>query len=272
MGQTVNDMADPGGFWHKNENKQPDMPPQPDYVGAARTQAGGSIGTAVANALMGQNNVISPVGTQTWNQVGNSTINVPGLGDINIPRFQQNIQLSPEQQQLYEGQTALQGGLLQDFSTNRNNPVNLQDQAYAAQTARLDPQWEQREQAQKTQLANQGLAPGGEAYTNAMRDFNAARNDAYTQARMAAIQTIPTEIALRDVPLNELNALRTGSPVSMPQFQQGVPGSAQGPQTLNALGQQSSWEQAMYNAQVQQANQRQQGLMGLGGAALMAFL
>ena len=275
-------VGDPGGFFYSNpdssKNKRPD---QPDYQGAARTQAGGSIGTAIANSMMGQNNVNSPLGSQTWNQIGTNTISIPGIGDVGIPRFQQDIKLSPEQQALYGGQTALQGGLLGQTAQNLsqpigNSPQDIADKAYGAMTSRLDPQWAQREEAQKTQLANQGLAPGGEAYSNAMRDFNSARTDAYQQANLGAIQTMPQsyQIAqgLRDMPLNEMNALKSGSPVSMPQFQQGMPGNAQGPNTLGATQQQGAWQQAMFNQQMAQQNQQTQGLMGLGGAAMMAFI
>jgi len=274
---------DPGGFGHKNENKQPDMPAQPDYVGAARTQAMGSIGANIANNLSAQNNVNSPLGSSSYNQVGSTKLNIPGIGEIDIPKYQQDIKLSPEQQALYGGQTVLQGNLLGQSYDNLTQPFDQQgvqgvaDKAYGAITSRLDPLWAQREAQQKTQLANQGLAPGGEAYTNAMRDFGNQRNDAYQQANLAAIQTMPQTMqmaqGLRDMPLNEMNALKSGSPVSMPQFQptQFAQG-AQGPNMLGATQAQSAWEQAMYNAGVQQQNAQKQGLMGLGGAALAAFL
>ena len=274
---------DPGGFGHKNENKQPDMPAQPDYVGAARTQAMGSIGANIANNISAQNDVNTPLGSSAYNQIGTTSLNIPGIGNVEIPRYQQNISLSPEQQALYEGQTATQGNLLGQTYNNINQPFDMQgvqgvaDKAYGAITNRLDPLWQQREAAQKTQLANQGLAPGGEAYTNAMRDFNAGRNDAYQNANLAAIQTMPQTMqiaqGLRDMPLNEMNALKSGSPVSMPQFQptQFAQG-AQGPNMLQATGQQGAWQQAMYNAAVGQQNAQTQGLMGLGGAALMAML
>lgn len=283
MGQTGEDVADPGGFWHRNQNKNPDAPPQPDYVGAARTQALGSIGANIANNISAQNNVSNPLGKSTYNQIGSTKINIPGIGEVDIPRYQQDITLSPEQQALYQGQTGLQQNLLGQAGQSMGQPFDMQnvqdvaDKAYGAITSRLDPMWAQREQAQKTQLANQGLAPGGEAYTNAMRDFSGARNDAYQQANLAAIQTMPQTFQLgqqlRDMPLNEMNALKSGSPVSMPQFQptQFAQG-AQGPNMLGATQAGGAWEQAMYNANVANANAQKQGLMGLGGAALMAFL
>ncbi len=266
-------LFDPGGVLHKNENKQADQPQQPDYIGAANAQSYGSIQAALANNFMSQPNVNTPLGQQSWKQIGTNSVYIPGYGDISIPKMQQDVTLSPEQQKLYEGQTALQGSLMGQFGENMQKPGTLQDQAYSAITSRLDPQWAQREQQQKTQLVNQGLTSGGEAYDNAMRDFNQGRNDAYQQANLAAMQAIPLEAQMRDLPLNEMNALRTGSPVSMPQFQptqfnQG----AQGPNTLGATSQQGSWQQAMYNSQVANANAQKQGMMGLGSAALMAFL
>lgn len=282
MGQTGEDIADPGGFWHKNENKNPNQPAQPDYMGAARVQAGGSIGTAIANNLMARNNVNSPLGSQTFKKIGDQTINIPGLGNVSLPEYEQNIQLSPEQRQMYDRQTGIQQNLLGQAADRLGSPSDLQsiqdvsDRAYGAMTSRLDPQWQQREGMERTRLHNQGLVAGGEAYDNAMREFNEGRNDAYQQANLASTALMPQafqlDSAVRGQPLAELSAMRGGTPVSMPQFQAvQYPGQAQGPNMLGALGQQSAWEQAMYNSQVQQANANKQGLMGLGAAGLMAF-
>ena len=274
---------DPGGFGHKNENKQPDMPDQPDYVGAARTQAMGSIGANIANNLSAQNNVNSPLGKSAYNQIGSTDLDIPGIGRVSIPRYEQNISLSPEQQALYEGQTGLQQGLLGQSQDSLSRPLGMdsvtdvKNATYNDIKSRLDPMWDSRKAAQETQLANQGLMAGGEAYDNAMRDFNFGRNDAYKMADLSAMQTMQQTLnmaqQLRDMPLKEMNALKSGSPVSMPQFQptQFAQG-AQGPNTLGATQQQGAWQQAMYNAAVGQQNAQTQGLMGLGGAALMAFL
>ena len=269
--------TDPMGSSIASKSKTPD---QPDYVGAANAQSMGSIGAAIANNMMSHPNVSTPLGSQTWNQTGTSNINIPGIGDIGIPQYSQNVSLSPEQQSLYNKQTGLSGNLSDQASQSLNQPRDMQsvqdvsDKAYGAMTARLDPQWNQREQQQKTQLANQGLVAGGEAYDNAMRDFNTGRNDAYQQAQLGAIQTMPQtqQLAqnLRDQPLNEMNALKTGSQVSMPQFQASqFPGQAQGPNALGAMQAGSQWQQNMYNMQQSQRNANTSGLMGLGSAAMM---
>jgi hypothetical protein len=59
--------------------------------------------------------------------------------------------------------------------------------AYGSATSRLDPMFGQREESLQSQLANQGLDPGSEAYGNAMGSFGRERTDAYTQALASAI-------------------------------------------------------------------------------------
>lgn len=61
------------------------------------------------------------------------------------------------------------------------------DAAYKAYTSRLDPQWQQREQAEHTRLVNQGLDPSSAAYREAMGTFSQGRNDAYGQAYGQAV-------------------------------------------------------------------------------------
>lgn len=59
--------------------------------------------------------------------------------------------------------------------------------AYGQATSRLDPQFQQREDALRTRLLNQGLAEGSEAYNNALQRFSQERNDAYGGAMANAI-------------------------------------------------------------------------------------
>lgn len=56
------------------------------------------------------------------------------------------------------------------------------DASYGQATSRLDPQWDRRMEAQRTQLINQGLDPNSEAAKNSMQDLSFARNDAYSSA------------------------------------------------------------------------------------------
>jgi hypothetical protein len=142
----------------------------------------------------------------------------------------------------------------------------IADQAYSAFTSRLDPQWQQREQAQKTELANQGLSPGGEAYTNAMRDFNQGRNDAYQQANLGAIQTMPQTFNLAQAaynqPLNSFNLLRSGM----------QPGAGlQATDYSGAAQNQGNYASDVYNAKVGQQNANMQGIASIAAMAAMFF-
>lgn len=199
------------------------------------------------------------------------------------------IKLSPEQQALYDKQTALSQGLLglgqnslnqtaaslgqpQDFGSVQD----IADQSYNMQTSRLDPQWQQSEAAQKAQLANQGLAPGGEAYDNAMRTFSQGKNDAYNQARLSSISTMPQTFQLssaqRMQPLTELNAIRSGAQPQMPQFQPISAVNAGAAPVMQAGLAQSQYNQGLYNADVASQNSMMGGLMSLGGALGSAMI
>lgn len=222
--------------------------------------------------------------------------------------------LAPAQQQLLDAQNRISGNLAgvaetglnrvgsamaQPFDQSNIHPLQAdaaarqaaQDAAYRQQTSRLDPQWNTRQQQQETQLRNQGLVPGSEAYDNAMRDFNFGRNDAYSSAfnnsfntglaaqqadfgmqNQANTQNTQLQAYLRSLPLNELNALRTGSQVQNPQFQGYNPSQVAAPPIFGAAQAQAGAQQNAYNAQVGQQNAMTGGLFQLGAAAVPFFM
>ncbi len=269
----------------------PSPPPAPDYTGAANATSQGSVQASIANNLMAHPNIYTPLGSQTWQQTGSQS--VPGVGGqpgFDVPNYSQTINMSPEGQRLYQGQLGLSQGLLdtsnqslgqtqsslgapQDFGSVQD----IADQSYATQTARLDPQWEQRKQAFDQQMANQGITAGGEAYDNAARDFGQQRNDAYTQARQQAFANMPQTFQLssaqRMQPLTELNALRTGAQPQMPQFQPSQYSmGAQGPNMMAATQGQNQYNMGLYNSEVAQNNSMMGGLMSLGGTLGSALI
>ena len=254
----------------------PDPPPAPDYRGAAQETSAGNLENARYATKANRVNQYSPYGSQTYTPWQN--------GDPDS--WRQDITLSPTGQQLFDtaNQSALglagqQGQALQRTQAGLAQPFDygsvgeLADASYGAQTARLDPQWDERAEQQRTMLANQGLAPGGEAYDAAQRNFGQQRNDAYQQARLAAQATMPQNFqlaqALRSQPLNELNALRTGSQVQNPTFnqvpmQQATPGA-------NYLGAAQMGYGAgndAYNSSVGSDNALMSGLFSIGGSML----
>lgn len=261
----------------------PSPPPAPDYTGAAQATAAGNLEAAKQAQQANMVNQNTPYGSLTYSQDP-----VSRFGEN--PSYSSNITLSPTGQALLDannkssiGLANLQSGAEGRVSETMSQPFDQQsvqdtaDRAYSNYTQRLDPQWAAREESERARLANQGLVSGGEAYTNAMRDFSNARNDAYTQANTAAIGTMPQTLqlatALRNMPLNELNALRTGSQVTNPQFSSAPQQqTATGPNMLGAASAQGQYDQGLYNAGVGQANSFNSGLMSLGGALGSAFI
>lgn len=260
----------------------PSAPPSPDYAGAATATAAGNKENTIAAQQGSMVNQYTPYGNLTY-----------GAGPTTAqgnPTYNANYSLTPEAQQTLDNQLKQSNDLgnLGTSALDRTNqayanPMDMSsvndvaDKSYAAQTARLDPQWDTRQTQTDTQLRNQGLTPGTEAYDNAMRDFSSSRNDAYSQARQNAISTMPQTYQLassiREQPLNELNAIRTGAQVQNPTFS-AQPGQqyTPGPDLLGAAQQQSQYNTGLYNSQVGSSNSMTSGLMGIAGTAAAAFI
>ena|SRR3990167_2264062 len=231
-------------------------PPAPDYKGAAE-----------ATAKSQQTSQYTPYGSQVYS------------ADTTSPSgYRSDVTLAPQAQTALDTQMGLSqemGALAQEqipgvraqYSQpmDQSSVQDIANKSYEAQTSRLDPQWNQREEQTRTRLANQGLMSGGEAYGNEMRDFGQQRNDAYQQANLASIATMPQTYQLAssayNQPLNTLNALRTGTQIQNPQFGQGLAGTDYSGAT-KAAGQYAG---NIYNQDVAQANSQQ-------SAATMATL
>ncbi len=256
----------------------PSPAPAPDYQGAAEATASGNLEAARESTKANRVNTYTPYGSQTYTQLDPSDPQSQWRSDITLtPQAQQaldsQMRFSTGMGNLGEQQLGqVQGQGQPDLSSVQG----VQDKAYQAYTSRLDPQWDQRQQATETQLANQGIAPGSEAYTNAMRDFNYGRNDAYQQANLGAIQTAPQTYQMAqdmyNQPLNRFNAFRSGTQVQNPTFSQGPQQPNAGGANFSGAAQQAGqYGQGIYNAGVGEANSFNSGLASLGGAAMMAF-
>ena len=240
---------------------KPKAPPAPDYKGAAE-----------ATAKSQQTSQYTPYGAQVYS------------GDSNSPSgYRSTISLDPRVQRTLDTQMNLSNqmgdltqGQIPGINEQYSQPMDLSsvpqiaDQAYSTMTSRLDPRFEGEEDMLRTRLHNQGLVSGGEAWENEMGSFREGKNDAYQQANLAAIQTMPQTYQLatsaRNQPLNEFNAIRTGAQVQNPQFQPQGPGT----NYLGAAGMQGQAGQQQYGTQVGQYNAMMNGIMGLGQAGILA--
>jgi hypothetical protein len=265
----------------------PSAPAAPDYRAAAQETAAGNLDAARAATAANRVNQVTPY--------GNLDYTISGQDPYGNPTWTATTSLSDVGQQLLNNQNAaslglggtinaalgrVQSTMGQEFNPNLPstgfNPGQSYQEAYMQ---RLAPQIEQNREAMQARLANQGIAPGTQAYDNAMRQQAQRENDlllgATTQGfgvgSQANQQAFNQEMTKYNMPLNTLSALRSGSQVQNPSFvnsaQQATTGGAD---ILGAA-------QMGYNAQMGDFNAKQaaqqsfnQGLMGLAGAGIMA--
>jgi hypothetical protein len=154
---------------------------------------------------------------------------------------------------------------------------------------RLNPQFDRDRSALETQLANQGITMGSAAYNTAMDEINRSRNDARlavdTQAGNEASRLFSLESAARDravnemvqqrqVPLNELSAMLSGTQVQGPQFVSVPTAQVNAPDIMGATynAYNSQVQAGMADAQMrsQSANSNRSGMYGLLGAGMTA--
>lgn len=267
--------------------KSASAPPAPDYAGAAQATAAGNADAARIAAKADRVSQYTPYGNLIYSQ--------PDANDPDIWRA--DVQLTPDQQILLDQQNQTSLGLagLQNqgldyvknmlsspFDTSKlpAEQINAGQTAQDAIMARLNPQFDQSENAMRTRLANQGIAPGSEAWNNEFRTFSQGKNDAYTQAALQGMgigqqarqQSLQEQAYLRNEPLNTLNAVRTGSQVTNPTFSN-VPQQAttQGPDLLGAANSQYNSALGATNAQQASNNNTTAGVVGLASAAAVAF-
>jgi hypothetical protein len=267
----------------------PSAPAAPDYRGAAQETAAGNLEAARAATAANRVNQITPYGTLKYE--------VTGADPYGNPTWTATQALSPAQQQLldYQNQASLGLGKLagQGLGYVENmlqtpfntatlpstgfNPSQTYQEAYMQ---RLAPQLQQGREQLQQRLANQGIDIGSTAYDRAMMQQAQRENDLLAaattqgfgvgqQARQTALQE---QAYLRNEPLNTLSAVRTGAQVQGPQFVNSAQqATTAGPDILGAA-------QMGYNAQMGDFNAKQaaqanlnQGLMGLGAAAIPLF-
>jgi hypothetical protein len=136
-----------------------------------------------------------------------------------------------------------------DTSNLAAMPVNAGMTAQNAIMSRLEPQLQRQRAQRETQLANQGLARGGEAYNAAIQEQQQGENDLRTQA---ALQGINLDMSARQQGLGEQQALGSfGNQAALSQFGAGQQAS----QAQNAAMQQNY---AQAQAAAQQGNAAQQ--------------
>lgn len=207
-------------------------PKAPNPRETAAAQTGTNVGTAIANAMMGNVNQVTPDGTLTYDQTGSHRWTDPYTGrSYTIPTFTATQTLSPEQQAIADRANEAKGnlaGLAAGLSGNAQqqlqNPFEFNNQdaadwAYDLGATRLDPRFERARESERTRLLNSGIREGSPAWNAAMGDLSQAENDAYNQLMLSGREMAYNEA--RDqytLPINTVTALLSGSQVSNPNF------------------------------------------------------
>lgn len=198
-------------------------------------------------------------------------------------RSTQNITLSPDQQRIFDLNNQSQGNLSQIGldATSRvgdllKTPFDASsiDRNKMAQTLidRDQPMMDRARDRRETQLSNQGIMLGSNAYSSAQDDLSRGENDfrlgAYDQAGNEMQREFGLQTAMRQMPINEINALRSGTQLQMPS--PGVNQSSVQPSPIfDGMMAQNQNAMSNYNAQMAQRGNFMNGLFGLGGAYLM---
>lgn len=295
----------------------PKPPAAPDPGKTAAAQGAANVDTAIAQAFLNMTGSNSPYGSISYTPTGNTMTVGSGKDQRTIPQYTQNTTLSPEQQRQFDLQSqisesalglgqrqigSIDSALSSPFKIQGQTPLpsdysqdrqNIEDKLYQGYTRRFDDQFGRQEEQLRTRLANQGLNQGSEAYSNAFKDFDYGRNDAYQGAASAATQQagaeqsrlfgldltgrqqgIQEQVLERSQPVNELAALLgTSGGVQMPNF------TANAPQTGIAGTDITGPTMANYQAQLGAYNQGQANksalmgdLFGLGGTLGAAWI
>lgn len=255
----------------------PQAPAAPDPKETAAAQGQMNKETAIAQANLNAVNQVTPQGTLTWETIGTNPDGTP------IRR--QTQAYSPEQQKLYDQQTALSGQLnqLATDQTGRlsgllGKPVDLSNEATEGRLMelgrmRLDPVMQQRRSSMETRLANQGVMPGSAAYDRAMQSLGQQENDAYNQLLLTGRQQSASEaLQERNQPINEITALMSGGQVSGPTWSNTGQTGINAPDYMGAVQNKYNADMAGYNAQIQSNNAMMGGLFGLGAAGLGGWM
>ena len=234
---------------------------------------------AAAEKGVNRYNISGPTGTQSW-QIGPKVVQGYDAGGHPIYGTQdtQTTTLSPTEQRQFDVSNRIAESMLGGASGKISGPGGLADTSFSYDTATpaaakaayqhqvelLQPEFAQADKAFEQKMTNMGLPVGSDAYNEALRQHEADKNTALTNASASATQQGAEEaLTQRQQQYNELAAAMGGQqvePVGAFAGGAGAPVDISG-----AYNQANQARLANYNA-----GQRQQGNSIAGGSALAA--
>jgi len=261
----------------------PPKPPDPSKVAGAQTAQ--NVSTAIAQGFLNNVNQVTPYGTLTYDVNGSYQMRDPNTGKTyDIPTWVAEQQLSPQAQQTvdatmraetnFANAAEAQSGVLGDVlgTPFEYNPGVHEEWALGLYDNLNREAYQRQDDSLQNRLAQQGIMPGSEAYDRQMQNTTQGRQMARDDFLLDSYGTgMQTALTQRNQPLNEMNALLTGSQVQQPNFVN--PNTAQ-LANVDRAGLEMQAYNNEYNAWAQQQAQRQStmgGLMGLASNVLMGF-
>lgn len=289
MGGIVNAVSNVVGGIFGGGGNQVSQPAAPDYRGAAQETAQGNLEAARAAAAANRVNQVTPYGNLTYTQSGTDPYGNPmWTATTSLSDVGQKLLNNQNEAALGLGGTInsalgrVQNTMGQEFNPNLPSyGINPGETMTESVMRRLQPQMAQQQKSFDATMANQGIPVGSEAYMNAKRAFDQQQNDLMTSAVIqgtntglsANQQAYNQAMTNYNLPLNTLNALRTGAQAQNPTFvntpQQATTAGAD---ILGASQMGFNAQQGQYNAQQAQNAGMLSGLMGLGGTLGGAYL
>lgn len=274
---------------------KPKAPPPPDYVGAANAQGAANVEAARATSKLSNPNIYNAYGqrivTYDPNDPDRPTV-TESLSPVGQQLFDQDNRISVGLGNLAEGGIDRVGSILGTQFDMSKIPGQAKagmegwNNAYNAIMQRNIPEMDRQRNAMENKLSNQGIFRGSEGYGNAQREIAQRENDFAlgaqqqatgqqqaqfgmdTQARQDAIAQ---EAYLRQLPLNEINALRSGAVVNVPQFQGFQGSNVQAAPILQGVQAQDQANMNRYQTKAAGYNNMMSGLFSLGSAGLGMF-
>lgn len=276
----------------------PTPPAAPDYAGAAAAQGQANVDAARATSKLSNPSVKTPLGTRqinygfTYDAAGNL---VP-TNDRDTVAITDS--LTPTGQKLYDTNVATQQSMADLGLQGANKAGNILGQTfdinaipgiektenfdresiYNSLVARAENQnMMDRDNVSSNLIAN-GIPKGSVAYDREMDRLDRTRTDARQQANLAAgaqqqqqldarRQMITEALTNRQYPINEIGALRSGTQVAQPQFQNFSGATVQPAPVFAASQAQGQAGMNAYNQEVASNNAMMSGLFSIGAGA-----
>jgi hypothetical protein len=240
------------------------------YVQAAQATTAGNIAGAQQATAANRVNQSTPYANLQYQQTGTDA--------YGNPIWSANQSLNPQ----FQGSLGNIAQNVQQTTQNAFNPTNLPsmginpgEEYSSAIMRRLQPQVAMQQKQFDAQMANQGIPPETEAYSNAKRAFDQQQNDLLTSAQISGIgvgqtanqQAFNQQLQTYNNPLQQLGAFQSATtPGYVNPAQQAA---VSGPDILGATATSNAAALAQQNANNARTANMQSGLYNLGSSAIL---